>query len=449
MDLEIKGVINDRSMTGFQVAAVAICVLLNVLDGFDVLVVAFTASEVSREWELNATQMGALLSAGLAGMSAGSILVAPLADVWGRRAVVLASLGLVTLGMLASALSRSMLDLAALRVVTGLGIGGMLASLTVITSEYSSDKRRNLCVSLVATGYPIGAVLGGSLAAILIARQGWRAVYACGGLVSLALIPIVLTRLPESLDFLLARRDPESLARINRLLRALGHAELGELPAPPRASAPRAAPRALFKAPLGVLTLLIWTAFFTHMLCFYFVVSWTPKLLVAAGLATAHGISGGVVLSLGGIVGGLGLGFASSRWRLSSVTGCFMLLAGMSMALFGLFAGSLDAALPLAFGVGFFIYGAMMGIYTLTPQLYPALSRATGMGFAIGVGRVGGILSPILAGVLLDAGVRAERVFLVFAAPLLLALSAVLALGRAHQAAAAPAPHAALDASPS
>ncbi|HKO89550.1 MAG TPA: MFS transporter, partial [Polyangiaceae bacterium] len=278
MDLEIRGVINDRSMTGFQVAAVAICVLLNVLDGFDVLVVAFTASEVSREWELNATQMGALLSAGLVGMSVGSIVVAPLADVWGRRAVVLASLGLVTLGMLASALSRSMLELAALRVVTGIGIGGMLASLTVITSEYSSNRRRNLCVSLVATGYPIGAVLGGSLAAILIARQGWRAVYACGGLVSLALIPIVLTRLPESLDFLLARRGPESLARINRLLRALGHAELGELPASPRASAPRAAPRQLFEAPLGVLTLLIWTAFFAHMLCFYFVVSWTPKL---------------------------------------------------------------------------------------------------------------------------------------------------------------------------
>jgi benzoate transport len=449
MDLEIKDVINKRPMTTFQVAAVAICVLLNMLDGFDVLVVAFTASEISREWSLNATQMGALLSAGLVGMSAGSIVVAPLADVWGRRAVVLASLGLVTLGMLISALASSMYELAALRVVTGLGIGGMLASLTVITSEYSSDKHRNLCVSLYSTGYPIGAVLGGSLAAFLIAQQGWRAVYACGGLISLVMIPIVLARMPESLDFLLARRTPHSLTKVNRLLRGLGHPELRELPALVRASAQPAGLGQLFKAQLGVQTLLIWTAFFLHMLCFYFVVSWTPKLLVSAGLSTAQGISGGVVLSLGGIVGGVALAFASSRWRLSSVTGGFMLLAGLAMVLFGLFASTLDAALPLAFGVGFFIYGAMMGIYALTPQLYPALLRATGMGFAIGVGRVGGILSPILAGVLLDTGFRPERVFFVFAAPLLLALSAVLSLGRAHQAASAALSSAALDASAS
>jgi benzoate transport len=430
MDLEIKDVINKRPMTGFQVAAVAICVLLNMLDGFDVLVVAFTAAEISREWALNATQVGALLSAGLVGMSLGSIVVAPLADVWGRRAVVLIALALVTAGMLVSALSRSMYELAALRVITGLGIGGMLASLTVITSEYSSDKHRNLCVSLYSTGYPVGAVLGGSLAAFLIAEHGWRAVYAAGGVVSLLMIPVVLARMPESLDFLLARRKPDSLAKVNRLLRALGHAERSELPAPARASAQTAGLSQLFRAPLGRETLLIWTAFFLHMLCFYFVVSWTPKLLVAAGLSPSQGISGGVVLSLGGIVGGLALGFASSRWRLNVVTGGFMLLAVLAMVLFGLFAGHLNTALPLAFGVGFFIYGAMMGIYALTPQLYPALLRATGMGFAIGMGRVGGILSPIIAGVLLDAGVRPERVFFVFAAPLLLALSAVLSLGR-------------------
>jgi MFS family permease len=205
----------------------------------------------------------------------------------------------------------------------------------------------------------------------------------------------------------------------------------------------------LFKPPRGSQTLLIWTAFFIHMLCFYFVVSWTPKLLVAAGLSTTQGISGGVVLSLGGIAGGLLLGFVSSRRPLSSVTAGFMLLAGVAMVLFGVAASSLQTALPLAFCVGFFIYGGMIGIYTLTPQLYPALLRATGMGFAIGMGRLGGILSPILAGVLLDSGVRPERVFFVFAAPLLIALSAVLALRRAQTAQAAQVASSALDASSS
>jgi MFS family permease len=341
---------------------------------------------------------------------------------------VLLSLVLVTVGMLLSALARGLYDLAALRVLTGIGIGGMLASLTVITSEYSSARRRNLCLSLYSTGYPLGAVLGGSLSAFLIAQHGFRAVYACGGILSLVMIPVVLARMPESLDFLLEKRTPKSLAGVNHLLAKLGQPPISTLPELTRDKDATVGVAQLFKAPLGVQTVLIWTAFLVHMLCFYFVVSWTPKLLVAAGLSPTQGISGGVVLSLGGILGGVGMGVSSSRFRLGQVIACFMLFAGAAMLLFGLFAGSLSLALPLAFTVGFFIYGAMMGLYALTPQLHPALLRATGMGFAIGMGRVGGILSPILAGFLLDAGWKPEHVFFAFAAPMLIAVCAVLSL---------------------
>lgn len=428
MALPIQSVINSRPMTRFQVTAVLLCVLLNMLDGFDVLVVAFAAPEIARAWSLSATQLGMLMSAGLLGMSGGSILVAPLADVWGRRAIVLLSLGLVTAGMLLSALARGLYDLAALRVLTGLGIGGMLASLTVITSEYASARRRNLCLSLYSTGYPIGAVLGGSLAAFLIALLGFRAVFAFGGLLSLLMIPVVYARMPESLDFLLEKRDAHSLARVNELLAKLEHAPVDALPERAEATAPTAGLSQLFSGAIGRQTVLIWIAFLAHMLCFYFVVSWTPKLLVAAGLSATQGISGGVVLSLGGILGGIGLGIASSRFRLGAVTATFMLLSSLTMALFGVLASGLGSALPLAFLVGFFIYGAMMGLYALTPQLHPPLLRATGMGFAIGMGRVGGILSPIIAGFLLDASWRSEQVFLAFATPLLIAVLAVLSL---------------------
>jgi benzoate transport len=428
MDLKIQDVINVRPMTRFQAMAVFICVLLNMLDGFDVLVVAFTAAEISRVWALSGTQMGMLLSAGLVGMSVGSIFVAPLADRWGRRAIVLVCLLLITVGMLLSALARGPYDLAALRVLTGVGIGGMLASLTVITAEYSSARRRNLCLSLYSTGYPIGAVLGGSLSAFLIAHYGFRAVFAVGGLLSLAMIPAVLARMPESLDFLLEKRPPRALERVNALLAKLAHPTVPALPERSHGQSAQASLARLFKAPLGLQTALIWTAFLTHMLCFYFVVSWTPKLLTSAGLSPTQGISGGVVLSLGGILGGVGLGLVSSRFRLGAVTATFMLLAGILMLLFGLFAGSLVSALPIAFAVGFFIYGAMMGLYALTPQLHPPLLRATGMGFAIGMGRAGGILSPILAGFLLDAGWRPEHVFFAFAAPMLIALVAVFSL---------------------
>jgi MFS family permease len=234
--------------------------------------------------------------------------------------------------------------------------------------------------------------------------------------------------MPESLDFLLEKRPPKSLERVNHLLSRLGHEPVSALPERSSTSQSSVGVAQLFKAPLGRQTVLIWTAFLMHMLCFYFVVSWTPKLLVSAGLSASQGISGGVILSLGGILGGVGLGFLSSRFRLSTVTAAFMLMTGVAMLMFGLFAGALASALPLAFIVGFFIYGAMMGLYALTPQLHPALVRATGMGFAIGMGRVGGILSPILAGFLLDAQWRPAQVFFAFAAPMLIAVSAVAAL---------------------
>ncbi len=448
MNNEIKELINKSPMTSFQLIAVAICVVLNMLDGFDVLVVAFTASELAQAWSLNATQIGGLLSAGLIGMSAGSLVVAPLADVWGRRAVVLSSLALVTAGMLLSAFARGVYELEALRVVTGIGIGGMLASLTVITSEYASDRRRNLCVSLYSTGYPIGAVIGGSVAALLIARYGWRSVYAFGGLVSLAMIPLVIARMPESLDFVLAKRRPDSLQKVNAVLQRLGHAPVSALPEPSRAKAEAAGVAPLFKSPLRARTIRIWTAFFVHMFCFYFVVSWTPKLLVAAGLSAVQGISGGVVLSLGGIVGGISFGLLASRWALSLATAGFMLLSAAAMVAFGVFAGTLSTSLPLAFVVGYFIYGPMMGLYALTPQHYPPLLRGTAMGLAIGVGRFGGILSPIIAGVLLDLGWRPEQVFFAFAGPMLIAVAAVLSLRQAIVRAPA-AEHGPLEASSS
>ena len=428
MTTDIKELINKSPMTTFQVVAVAICIVLNMLDGFDVLVVAFTAAELSKAWSLNATQVGVLLSAGLIGMSIGSLVIAPLADIWGRRVVVLGSLVFVTAGMLLSALASGLYALAALRVVTGLGIGGMLASLTVITSEYSSDKRRNLCISLYSTGYPIGAVIGGSVAAVLIASYGWRAVYAFGGVVSLLMIPLVVMRLPESLDFLLARRTAATLAKVNDVLQRTGHAQVSELPAVVRESHEQVGIAQLFGPALRTQTLRIWVAFFLHMFCFYFVVSWTPKLLTAAGLSAAQGISGGVILSLGGIAGGIVFGLLSSRFPLHVATAGFMLCAGIMMLGFGLTATSLQTALPMAFVLGFFIYGAMMGLYALTPQLHAPLLRGTGMGFAIGIGRFGGILAPTIAGVLLDAAWKPEQVYLAFAAPMGLAMFTVYAL---------------------
>ena len=214
---DLRHVVDQGPMRGFQWVAIAVCVVLNMIDGFDVLVMAFTASSVAADWSLGGAQLGMLLSAGLLGMAAGSLFIAPWADRVGRRPLILLCLVISGSGMLLSALSQTPTQLALLRGLTGLGIGGILASSNVIASEYASKRWRGLAVSLQSTGYALGATFGGLLAVWLLSHWGWRSVFFAGGLMTFAAIVPVLLWLPESLDFLLSRQPAKALERVNRL----------------------------------------------------------------------------------------------------------------------------------------------------------------------------------------------------------------------------------------
>lgn len=434
---EVRETINKGAMSRFQVIAVAICVTLNMLDGFDVLVMAFTASEVAREWSLSGTRVGTLLSAGLFGMAGGSLFLAPWGDRFGRRALTLFCLSLITSGMLLSAVAQDWVQLGVLRVLTGLGIGGMLASLNVITSEYSSDQWRSTAISIQATGYPIGATIGGTIAAVLITYYGWRSVFLFGALATAAMIPVVMRSLPESLDFLLTRRPANALEELNALLRRMQRDEVSRLPDVAVSAGPRrrnviadflSAVAALFSGPLVRSTLGIWASFFLVMFSFYFVVSWTPKLLVAAGLSTQQGITGGVLLNVGGVAGGTLFGILAARYRLRRLESLYLLTSGFFIALFGLFAADLAPAFVVALGIGIFLFGSMVGLYAITPILYPAAIRTTGMGWAIGIGRFGAILAPWSAGLLVDAGWETRHLYFVYAVPMVVGVLSVRAL---------------------
>lgn len=424
---DLKSRVDSGPMSAFQCLAIGICMVLNMIDGFDVLVMAFTAALVSAEWRLGGAQVGLLLSAGLFGMAAGSLFIAPWADRFGRRPLILFCLALSGLGMLLSALSQTPVQLALLRGLTGLGIGGILASSNVIASEYASQRWRGLAVSLQSTGYALGATLGGLLAVWLLSQWGWRSVFLFGGAVTWLVIPLVWLWLPESLDFLLARRPDNALARINRLARRLGQAELGQLPpaAPRQPGAPGGFGQLLAPA-MRRTTLLIWLLFFLVMFGFYFVMSWTPKLLVAAGLSAQQGITGGVLLSVGGIFGAALIGALASRWPLGRVLALFMLVTAGLLVLFVGSATSISAALGLGLLIGLFANGCVAGLYALSPVVYDASVRATGVGWGIGIGRIGAIVSPTVAGFLLDGGWQPLHLYGVFASVFVIAAACLL-----------------------
>ena len=436
---DIRKALDEGAMSRFQWAAVAVCVMLIMLDGFDVLVVAFTAAPISAEWKLSGAELGFLFSAGLFGMAAGSLFLAPWADRFGRQAIILLCLLLISGGMLASALAQNGVQLAALRAVTGVGIGGMLASVGVITAEYSSTKWRSTSIALQATGYPIGATIGGTIAAVLLTVYGWRSVFLFGGLATAMMIPLVLWRLPESVDFLIAKRPANALRKLNALLKQMHRPELTQLPALPlrEAAVARSGSFAgLFAAGVLGSTVLIWISFFLLMFSFYFALSWTPKLLVSAGLSTQQGITGGVLMNVGGIVGGSVFGMLAARLDLGRLTASSMLLTALAMAAFGFFTSHLTLAFVTAFGIGAFIFGSMAGLYSFAPIVYPPAIRATGMGWSIGIGRIGAILAPLTAGVLLDRGWNPPHLYYAFALPLLAAMLTVLALRKNAGAAA-------------
>ncbi|MDR7304292.1 MFS transporter [Haloactinomyces albus] len=423
--------LDEGPMKRFQWSAVAICILLNMLDGFDVLVMAFTANAVSQEFALSGALLGVLLSAGLFGMAGGSLFIAPWADRFGRRPVIMACLVVASLGMLLSAASQSPTQLALLRVITGLGIGGILACSNVIASEYASKRWRALAVSLNSTGYALGATLGGTIAVVLLGSFGWRSVFLFGGIATAAALVLVFFWLPESLDFLVTRQPSRALQRINALARRLGQAPLDRLPER-SSSAPSgtgANVRALFTPRLRRPTLLLWVAFFCVMFGFYFVTSWTPKLLIEAGLSQTQGVTGGMLLNLGGIFGAAAVGALAARFLLRNVMISYLVATAVLLAVFIASTSSLALAFVLGALIGLLVNGCVAGLYAVAPSLYDASVRTTGVGFAIGIGRAGAILSPTIAGVLLDANWLPKHLYIAVGV-VFLATAAVLLLLR-------------------
>jgi benzoate transport len=411
--------------------AVGICFFINMLDGFDILAMSFTAALIEREWGLMPTDVGFLLSAGLAGMVIGSLFLSPIADTLGRRAVLLLCLSIITVGMLLSAFADSRNELALCRFLTGLGIGGLLAGITTVAAEYAPPQHRKLAIGLVTSSYPIGATLGGFAAIPLIAAYGWPSVFVFGGLLSLVLIPVVYFALPESLAFLLSGKPRNALARANAVLRRLDRAQIAALPEV-KALDPAEKKDLLdiFRPGLRTGTMLICAAFFMNMVTFYFLMGWIPRIIVGMGLPNNVGIAALSFINLFGVVGGSLAGYWTGRAGLGRVTAIFMVLMYGSILLFGLVPPDPTLIWIAASILGFFMIGTMVGLYAIVAHVFPTHVRNTGTGVAIGLGRLGAVAGPYLAGLLIAAGWQRPLYFAVLGIPTLIAAGLSLQAAR-------------------
>lgn len=403
MATDPRAIIDREPMSRFQWTIVGIMIGLNALDGFDVLSISFASPGMARDWGIDRGALGIVLSMELIGMAVGSLLLGGTADRVGRRRTILGCLAVMALGMFGAGSAHDVTTLSLWRIVTGLGIGGMLAATNAAVAEAANATRRNLAVALMAGGYPVGTVVGGLVSTRLLADHGWSAVFVFGGAATLCFIPMVLLFAPESISFLMEQRRPDALARINRVLARMGRAAVDALPEPaPRAIRIRAA--ALFEPAFLYLTVALTIAYLAHIMTFYFVLKWIPKVVADMGFAPS--LAAGILVwaSIGGACGSLLLGLLTSRLRVYTLTMAAMLGSTVAIVAFGRANGDLFALSLIAAIAGCATNAGVVGLYALVAASFPTHLRATATGFVIGVGRGGSALAPAVAGLLFKVG---------------------------------------------
>ncbi|WP_347302305.1 MFS transporter [Croceibacterium sp. TMG7-5b_MA50] len=399
-----RTVIDGNPMTTRQWIVVALMTLLNALDGFDVLASAFAGPGIRQEWGLPPDALGVVLSAELVGMGLGSLFLGGLADQLGRRTMLLSCLLVMTAGMFMAAFVGSVPELIAWRLLTGLGIGGMLAATNAVTAECTSRAARAQALAIYVIGYPLGAVIGGFAAqGWLLVEYDWRAVFLFGGAATAAMIPLTVLLVPETPAFFAAKRPPDALARINRSLRSLRQPPIADLPPPPPAHARPRASDVLAKPALRRVTVLLSLGYMCHTLTFYFILKWAVTIVADAGFSQPEAASVLTWANIGGAIGGTLFGLFLRRFDIKGPTIAASLLGAAAVVGFGTGADSLWGWRALTFASMFFLNAAIVGYYAAFARGFPAYARGTGSGIALGVGRAGAAASPIVAGLLFTA----------------------------------------------
>lgn len=427
--INITTVIDASPLGRFRVLTIILCGMVALLDGFDTQAIAFVASAIAGDWKTDVALFGPVFAAGLFGLMIGALVMGPVADRYGRKKIIVASCVWFGAFALLTPLTTDIPSLIAVRFMTGLGLGAAMPNIIALTSEYAPRHRCTILVTLMFCGFPLGAVLGGLVSTKLIPVYGWHAVFILGGIAPLVAAVVLAVWLPESIRFLVAHGvRPKTVTNICNAINPKGQYSASQqfiiheekLEGPPI--------KHLFTHGRMIGTLALWVVFFSNLLLLYFLINWLPSVLQKSGMPIEHAIIGTVMLNAGGIAGGLILSRVIDRIGPYVVLTVTYLVAVPLVAVIGRFdnIGLLMAAI---LGAGFCVLGAQFGINSLAANYYPTSARSTGVGWALGIGRIGSIIGPLVGGTMLSLAWTTESIFLAAALPALLSAIGVYIIG--------------------
>jgi AAHS family 4-hydroxybenzoate transporter-like MFS transporter len=435
--IDVQTIINAHKLSAMQIVTLLLCFCIVGVDGFDTAAIGFIAPAIRAEWNLAPADLGLLFGSGLIGLMAGALLFGPLADRFGRKTILIFCVAFFGVTSLASTFSTSLSMLIVLRFLTGLGLGGAIPTAVTLSSEHSPEKHRAVLVTTMFCGITLGSGLGGVLAAHVVASFGWRAVLMIGGVLPLALLPLLVFALPESVRYLVMKGV--KLDRVRRMLQRMAPTEdlsacAFAMPEKAQAGFPVIH---LFDPDLRRGTLFLWLAFFMSLLVIYLLSSWLPTLFSSAGMTLKQASLVTAMFQVGGTVGAIALGQLMDRFNPQRVLGVTYALAAGFTTLIGNTTGNTAVLVVAVLGAGFCVSGAQVGANALAAAFYPTASRATGVSWALGIGRIGSVLGSMAGGWMLALGWGLPTVFAMVGVCALIPGLSLLAMGRfesAHRA---------------
>ena len=423
--IDMHQLVDNARFNSFHGLVLFWCALIIIFDGYDLAVVGIALPSIMKELAVDPTQAGFMVSSALFGMMFGAIFLGTMADRIGRRWAIVICIVLFSLFTAAAGFTRDPLSFSVMRFLAGLGIGGVMPNVVAHMTEYAPKKMRATLVTLMFSGYAVGGIVAALLGKGLIERHGWQSVFFAAA-APVLLIPFILKSLPESMSFLLARKRNEELSRTAARIEPSYQPQAGdELTVPAHEKSTSAPMRQLFTEGRGFSTVMFWIAFFMCLFMVYALSSWLTKLMAAAGYSLGSALTFVLVLNVGAMIGAVGGGWLADRFHIKYVLAAMYALAAVSVYLLGV--AMPQELLFLVVGLaGASTIGTQIVANAYTGQFYPMAIRSTGLGFALGIGRSGAILAPIVIGVLVGLQLPLQQNFLAIAVPGAIGMLAVL-----------------------